>query len=273
MSKKPKPILGKVVISGLMHCITGMHVGHSKESMEIGGLDAPVIRDPVTQRPYVPGSSCKGKMRSLLERRFELPSNRHSGQDLYRHECDDRKHALQCKVCRIFGSTGKNGGENHPGRIIVRDMALTEESIKKLERIETGLKYTEWKFENTLDRVTSAAMPRQIERVPAGSEFQFEVLYTVEDREHAREDVLNIIHAMNLLEDDFLGGHGSRGYGKVKFIIQAFEGRLIDYYAAKSTQERQQCCSVATGDLDSPEGRIKAVDEVLQKIISNGAAQ
>lgn len=266
-------ILGKVIITGKMFCLTGLHIGHSKETMEIGGIDSPVVRDPLTDKPYIPGSSLKGKMRSLLERRYEKKAERSGGRGVKRHECNDRTQALRCVICRLFGSTGFNGGDNHPGRIIVRDMQLTIESFEELKKIETGLKYTEWKFENSIDRITSSANPRQIERVPSGSKFNFEIIYTVEDRNQAKNDVLNIIHALNLLEDDFLGGHGSRGYGKVKFNIQAFEGRLIHYYAAKTTQEQEQHRSVAKGDLDSPEGRIKAVDEVIEKIISNGAAQ
>jgi len=270
MSQQLKPFFGKVIIRGIMQCKTGLHIGQSKDSMDIGGIDAPVVRDPITRAPYIPGSSCKGKLRSLLERRFNKNPNRNSGKGIYRHECDDTGAALACEVCRIFGSTGRDGGDNHPGQIIVRDMHLTENSLAELDRIETGLSYTEWKFENTLDRVTSTAMPRQIERVPAGSEFTFEIIYNVEDLAKAKEDVLNIIHGLNLLEDDFLGGHGSRGYGKVQFKIDCFEGRKIEYYSAVSSDEQNAMKSEAREGLETPEGRIQAVHLALQKITGNG---
>jgi len=275
MHRNGRPILGKVIISGSMRCITGLHVGSSKEGLEIGGIDAAVVRDPVTRQPYIPGSSYKGKMRSMLERRYEKPFNRDSGQGNRRHECDDWQQAVDCQVCRVFGSTGRGReGDNHPGRLIVRDMRLTRESVAQLEKIDTGLRYTEWKFENTLDRVTSAAMPRQIERVPAGAEFEFEMIYNVENKDQAREDVLNIIQGLNLLEDDALGGHGSRGYGKVRFEIHSFEGRRIDYYAAESTEEQDQYTSRAEDreKLKTPEGRIEAVDHVLATILGEGDA-
>ncbi|MCX7593740.1 MAG: type III-A CRISPR-associated RAMP protein Csm3 [Fischerella sp.] len=104
---------------------------------------------------------------------------------------------------------------------MIRDCHLLTESAEKLKQVDTGLYMTEWKFENGIDRVTAAANPRQLERVPAGSKFQFELVYTVEDADQAIEDLQNIAIALAILEDDALGGHGSRGYGKVRF--QNFE--------------------------------------------------
>jgi CRISPR-associated protein Csm3 len=50
-----------VIISGKIICNTGLHIGGSKEELEIGGTDAPVIIDPETRIPVIPGSSLKGK--------------------------------------------------------------------------------------------------------------------------------------------------------------------------------------------------------------------
>lgn len=169
--------------------------------------------------------------------------------------------ALTCPISRLFGSTGgsnfwvetsraqaeglerveSNGsfvtrpingvvhslvkkGRNSPARLIVRDCHLIDESAEKLKRVDTGLYMTEWKFENGIDRVTAAANPRQVERVPRGAKFKFELVYTVEadgDRAdnvtQAIEDLQNIAIGLSLLEDDALGGHGSRGYGQVRF--------------------------------------------------------
>ncbi|MCY7272365.1 MAG: type III-A CRISPR-associated RAMP protein Csm3 [Phormidesmis sp. CAN_BIN44] len=111
----------------------------------------------------------------------------------------------------------KVSGRNAPARLIVRDCHLDPVSIKKLKLIDTGLNMTEWKFENGIDRTTSAANPRQVERVPAGSVFRFELEYTIDNETQVIEDLKNSAIALATLEDDALGGHGSRGYGKIKF--------------------------------------------------------
>lgn len=211
-------ILGKIIILGTLECLTGMHIGASKENMEIGAIDLPVVRDPVTREPYIPGSSLKGKMRALLEKALGITNRRDIGtrnNPVFVHVCDDANTAFNCNLCRIFGSTGKDGGKNFPARLIVRDLYLTRNSVEKLSDIDTGLQYTEWKFENAIDRVTSAANPRQIERVPKGAEFEFELIYNVEDKNHIDDDLKNLKLALDLLKLDALGGHGSRGYGKV----------------------------------------------------------
>jgi len=221
----------KIVVEGRLEVLTGLHVGSAAAGMQIGSVDSPVVRDPISNRPYIPGSSLKGKLRSLLEAAEGLPSNRQGGRGVRRHECDDLQQARECPVCRLFGSTGRNGGKNHPARLTVCDLHLTEESFMELEAVETGLLYTEWKFENTLDRVTSAAMPRQIERVPAGAAFSFRLIYDDrEDADRAGEDLRNLARAMHLLEDDALGGHGSRGYGRVAFAGLRASLRPVERY-------------------------------------------
>lgn len=154
-----------------------------------------------------------------------------------RHECDDLSQAKTCPVCRLFGSTAGRGksssgqeNRNHPARLKVRDLYLTPSSLAKLEKIDTGLLYTEWKFENALDRVTSAANPRNLERVPKGAEFAAALVYDVEDLETAQEDLQNLQLALRLLEDDALGGHGSRGYGQVRVHLESIIGRRVEDY-------------------------------------------
>lgn len=253
--RKSRPLKGKIILRGIMVCETGLHIGASGNTLDIGGIDAPVVRDPITREPYVPGSSLKGKMRSLLERKLNAPFDRYGGNGVYRHECTDRT----CRVCRVFGATGGREGsdKNIPGRLIVRDMHMTDESKQLLSEIETGLQYTEWKFENSLDRVTAAANPRQLERVPRGTKFNFELIYTVEtgDGQVVKEDLNNIIQLMKLVEDDTLGGHGSRGYGKVLFHITDFEGRSIDYYAGNAG-------AVLRLEVETPEDCTNVVNEM-----------
>jgi len=148
-----------------------------------------------------------------------------------------------------------------PSRISVRDCHLTPESREKLGRIDTGLQFTEWKFENALDRVTAASNPRQLERVPAGAEFKFEITYNVEtqNNDEVKEDLDNILDTLSILEDDYLGGHGSRGYGRVKFEIETFTGKKISYYSAITTEEKKERSA-------SPELQDKNVSECKSSI-------
>ncbi|MCZ7381070.1 MAG: type III-A CRISPR-associated RAMP protein Csm3 [Candidatus Methanoperedens sp.] len=247
-------LLGKVIIKGEMELKTGMHVGASKETMKIGGIDSPVVRDPTTDFPYIPGSSLKGKMRSLWERanakdkRFFNVDN----DGINRHECklvepeneDKTKYQFKkieeiemCPVCRIFGSAKGN----FPSRIIVRDLHLTKKSEEDLKKIDTGLKYTEWKFENVIDRITAQASPRQIERVPAGSVFKLEIIYNMENKENAESDLRNIEKCLELLKDDYLGGQGSRGYGKIECSQLTTTVKKIEYYLKGEKNSIKEC--------------------------------
>lgn len=240
-----KSFCGKFRLTSTILVETGLHIGGGGERLDIGGLDHPVIRDPLTQYPYLPGSSIKGKLRSILERWLNKPLNRQArtgGLSIYRHECNDvgrwnveiaegqhREYegASDCELCRIFGSTGvdflaqsngefrKDKGRNAPARLIVRDCHLR--NAERLEKLKTGLYMTEWKFENGLDRVTAAANPRQVERIPKGAEFEFGIVYTADNEVQIVQDFQHLEIAIAILEDDALGGHGSRGYGKIKF--------------------------------------------------------
>ena len=274
IDRPQKPLLGKIVISGSLIVDTGLHIGGGGESLDIGGVDKPVIRDPLTKQPYLPGSSLKGKLRAILERLHHKPLNR-SGGGVARYESDDLasgytdvgnnnfieyEGARTCPISRVFGSTGGSKcwipaeiaaaeqlegsrtqeirgvrhvqikGRNSSARLIVRDAHLEPTSAEKLKKVDTGLYMTEWKFENSIDRITAAANPRQFERVPAGSVFKFELVYTVEDAAQALEDLKNLAIALAILEDDALGGHGSRGYGKIRFEQFQLNYRSVDYY-------------------------------------------
>lgn len=271
---------GKYRLSGLIELQTGLHIGGSNETSEIGSVDKSVIRDPLTREPYIPGSSLKGKLRALLELYHYAQDTsffsdakirviRVSGKEIRHHECGDPR----CVVCRLFGATsGRNGrrrehpvDRNRPGRLIVRDTVLTEEARRLLQASdELSFYMTEVKFENTLDRITSTANPRQIERVPKGTTFRFEMIYTVwgdgtmgddgqavdrvnemvneraeekkngqdPDRLEAqiRDDLYHLLLALDLLESDYLGGNGSRGYGQLLFKDMKLEARSIDAY-------------------------------------------
>jgi CRISPR-associated protein Csm3 len=239
--------MGKIIFGGTLECLTGLHIGASKENVEIGAMDSPVVRDPLTLEPYIPGSSLKGKLRSLLERAHpELVPNRNGGTSsnpVMRHECDDWKQygntpgVLECPVCRIFGSTApKQEHKNYPARVSIRDSKLI--NVEELRGFDTGLLFTEWKFENSIDRVTSAANPRNLERVPRGAKFSCSIVYDVEDVDipELKKDISNLRLAIELLHDDSLGGHGSRGYGQVLLSFNRIEARKIGFYRGDDSQ-------------------------------------
>lgn len=226
-------LLGHLLVQGQIKCLTGMHIGTSADTIEIGGIDSPVVRNPVDRMPYIPGSSLKGKMRCLFER-WKAPNpdffNRDGGGGCKRHECNDNKTAANCEVCSLFGSTGYghgNEGSNMPGRLIVWDgeLANKEEMTEK----DDGLLITEAKMENSIDRITAAAHPRTIERVPAGAVFTMKMIFRV-DRSFGDDGVTwkqhydNIIFLLGLLKKDGLGGSISRGYGQVEVKISRLEG-------------------------------------------------
>lgn len=202
--------LGVKILKGRLRVVTGLHIGGGTDALEIGGMDNPIIRQPLSNEPYVPGSSLKGKMRSLSEWHF---GRLH--KDGKTHVCADG----DCPVCRVFGATEENP-ERGPTRLIVRDAALAPEWRK---RFTDGDPIVEEKHENAINRLTAVANPRPLERVVPGVEFDLELAYRVldtgdggaTDERFFREVVLR---ALRLVEDDCLGGHGSRGSGRVKFV-------------------------------------------------------
>lgn len=244
-------IVGKVVLTGSIRLLTGLHIGGAAAGLDIGGVDNPIIRHPVTREPYIPGSSLRGKIRSLLERAYDLPLNK-KVQDVRIHECYTEDEYRNCAICHVFGISPGERERNavqgnqadrrgewttfKPTRLIVRDVQLRDDSRKELETADTDLPYTEVKWEASIDRITSAAVPRQNERVPAGAVFEpFEMLYTLyrlngSDWQQDAEWLKVVFEGMRLLEDDYLGGYGSRGAGKIAFENLKVELRPLSYY-------------------------------------------
>lgn len=198
-------LLKKIFINTTITAETGLHIGGSNMGMEIGGADSPVLRDPVSNIPYIPGSSLKGKMRSLLEK-----MNGKWGKEGGPCECGE------CEICRVFGVSAHKA--KSPSRLQVRDAFMVAESRQKLEHSSnTDMPYSEVKTEVVIDRVTSKAMPRQIERVPAGTSFNAELILNIYDGDNEQAFLSLIEKGIRLLADDYLGGSGTRGYGKVSF--------------------------------------------------------
>ncbi|NSW52343.1 MAG: type III-A CRISPR-associated RAMP protein Csm3 [Anaerolineae bacterium] len=215
---------GRIILLMNIKALSGLHIGGSSSGLEIGGVDNPVIRDAVSQQPYIPGSSLKGKMRSQLEKFMGLRQNNTMGNRVTIHTCNTQADYADCDLCQIFGVPGEVDATG-PTRLVVRDVRMTDHSVSALQNAQTDLAYTELKTEVSIDRVTSAASPRNIERVPAGTDFgPAEMVFTL----YSKEDLKlfkHILEGLQLLEDDYLGGSGSRGSGKIAFTDIKLTGR------------------------------------------------
>lgn len=200
-------LVKKIKITATIELLTGLHIGGSKESVEIGGIDLPVIKLATkNNQPYIPGSSLKGKMRCLLEQTYGITEHGGKGKD-------------NGAIRSLFGFA-KNSENAQPSRLIVRDARLTPESEDKLRNCEyLDMPFTENKFENTINRLKGiAGNPRQSERVPAGAEFDTEFIINVWDEEGCEKQFIDTFkEGIALLENDYLGGSGSRGYGQIAF--------------------------------------------------------
>lgn len=206
-------------IRGQIHVMTGLHIGASNENIEIAGLDNPIIKDPLpgSHAPYIPGSSLKGKLRSLIEikdGRF-VTQGRAKG-----NPCDCGQKA--CPVCAVFGTSAANRPDDlGPTRIVVRDAHLSQkkdgEALSWSERFKSGELPMEIKYENAINRITGVANPRPLERVPAGVEFDFNISFKVFEGD-PESYFTTLLRGMRLLEMDALGGSGSRGCGQIRFV-------------------------------------------------------
>ncbi|HZJ84462.1 MAG TPA: type III-A CRISPR-associated RAMP protein Csm3 [Syntrophomonadaceae bacterium] len=193
---------GKILIRCKMIVLTGMHIGGFSAFSAIGAVDSPIIRDTFTNEPIVPGSSLKGKMRTLLAKAIK--------NDYITQPCKYDPEEIK----RLFGSAGNKQEKENPktARLQFADAFLTNADLLKRRRA-----MTEVKFENTINRLTAEANPRQIERVAKGAQFAINLVYDMEKADEIEADFANIARSMKLLSMDYLGGHGSRGYGRVAF--------------------------------------------------------
>lgn len=236
-------LVGKLLLDGMMVCETGLHIGAGKGSLDLGGADNPVVKDAFG-RPYVPGSSLRGKLRSLLEQAAGAVApetliylSRRRGQEVRIHQSDDPGD----EICLLFGRNpgrvdrvqGEAVETRHasPARLTVYDAPLDMDSISPQMRENLDDELTEVKSENAVDRVTSQANARTLERVPAGARFRVRIVLDVLCEED-KELVASLVQGLRLLEDDALGGGGSRGSGRVRFQDFTLTWRNKAWYAA-----------------------------------------
>ena len=197
-------LIAKIYIKGFIRTLTGLHIGGSKAALDIGGVDLNVIKT-YKGIPYIPGSTLKGKLRNQLVR---IEGNKQVETDSY-------------QIKQIFGNAPKANNPFVKTRLLIPDMYPVVKNGKytlgSFADYDLELGYTEVKFENTIDRRNGGAIPRQLERVPEDVCFQMKLVYDVYDDNKTDAHIKQILLAMRLLEEDYLGGQGSRGYGRISF--------------------------------------------------------
>lgn len=219
-------MFAKIEITGTLEIVTGLHIGGNGAFAAIGAVDSPVIRDVRSDEPIIPGSSLKGKMRTLLAKMYN--------EDVVAKPDDD----ADC-LTELFGSSKK--GNVHVGRLLFTDMFLQNKDELKQKNIYRA---TEVKFENTISRSTAVATPRQLERVIRGAEFGLDLIYEYKDAETMKKDFEILHNGFKLLQYDYLGGSGSRGYGKV-----AFKDFAVDTVIGEVDDEVLKQCEAMLADI------------------------
>ncbi len=217
-------MFSKIEITGKITVKTGMHIGASDGFTAIGAIDSHVAKDSYSKLPYIPGSSLKGKMRSLLAKSLNKEN------EIIKTRDDDDE-----RIKRLFGcsKTGENG---YPlmSRLIFSDMIMSNAEELNSKNIQE----TEIKEENRISPLTSIADPRQIERVVRGAEFPLNLIYNVVKEDEIKEDMKLLAEGIKLMNYDYIGGSGSRGYGKIEITVSSVdcvigetEGSVIDEVA------------------------------------------
>lgn len=247
-AKTELKLIGKLILEGELNCETGLHIGAGKGSLEIGGADNPVVKDAFG-RPYIPGSSLRGRLRALLEQSsgMAVPSelvylSKRKGQEVRIHQSD----RPDDEICLLFGRNPGRVERVHgealetsaatPARLTVYDAPLNPESISPQMRENLDDELTEVKSENAVDRITSQANPRTLERVPAGARFHIRVIMDVLCDDD-KSLFPRLVEGLRLMEDDSLGGGGSRGSGRVRFSGMKLTWRGKDFYSSGAQQK------------------------------------
>lgn len=209
------------LLQGKIRLLTGLHIGAGSEEMHIGGTDNPVIKNPLTGQPYIPGSSLKGKMRSLLEWKLGVVSLTEGKPLSFKHITKTPNPAAAKQLLKLFGGSPDPSNDEKliaeigPTRLAFWDCSLNQDWAKR-EVSDKNRLFTETKMENTIDRIQGVAQhPRNTERVPAGAEFDFKLTLKVHDGEDLSD---MLFQGLKLIELTGLGGSLSRGYGKIEFV-------------------------------------------------------
>ncbi len=195
-------MLAKIKIKSELEILTGLHIGGNSAFAAIGAVDSPVIKDTLTMEPIIPGSSLKGKMRSLLAKKYNT------------NKCVKDPKDDEDFILRLFGKAKLGKEKAIESRLQFFDIFLKNKKELRDRGVES---FTEVKFENNINRITAKADPRQIERVIRGTKFEFQLIYNILNEEEIEDDLKIVYDGIKLLEEDYLGGSGTRGYGRIKF--------------------------------------------------------
>ncbi len=241
-------LIGKLLLDGEMICETGLHIGAGKGSLDLGGADNPVVKDAFG-RPYVPGSSLRGRIRSLLEQSNGMVSpsdliylSRRRGQEVRIHQSDEPGDEIGLLFGRNPGRMDRVSGDAlepasaTPARLTAYDAPLDLDSITPQMRENLDDELTEVKSENAIDRITAQSNARTLERVPAGAKFRVRFVLDILCSED-RDLVAPFVQGLRLLEDDALGGGGSRGSGRVRFAGWKVTWRNKAYYVSGDAEQ------------------------------------
>lgn len=232
----PTQLLKMITVEAKLELLSGLHIGAGNQEIHIGGIDNSVIKHPYTDEPYIPGSSLKGRMRSLLEWRAGVvgeadgkPANSKTLERLTKPEDSEKKERAET-IVRLFGISGDADNKISlyigPSRLSFWDASLDEEWVN--ERKSRNEALTEAKSENSINRISGVAdSPRQTERVPAGALFDFRLTLKVLDDDDENVLLDTVLAGMRLLELDGIGGSSSRGYGKLRFTGLLYNGENI----------------------------------------------
>lgn len=252
-----------IITTGTIRCDSGLRIGGSKDSLEIGAIDNPIIRHPISGLPYLPGSSIKGKMRSLLEissGKYETVFNDkiHSNEG---KPCSCAK--PDCIICKLFGC-GNPKKAKEITRLIFRDAMLTpkSETILRNAQAEKGISFAETKNENWNDRLTGKAGQggiRTQERVPEGTQFKFEISLRFLEGDNLDDFRASIVEGLSLMQQDYLGGSGTRGYGKISFIDPTFDGQPISGFEVTPQEPETSAASTDITETDLSVVEIQSV--------------
>ncbi|MCT4593244.1 MAG: type III-A CRISPR-associated RAMP protein Csm3 [Anaeromicrobium sp.] len=218
-----------LIVKGKIKCITGLFIGGNSEGIDIGGIDNEVIKHPITNEPYIPGSSLKGKMRSQMEKirgKVNIKEKQIRGKKIKIGEpcgCGDKN----CEICTMFGAHKNTSHNLGPTRMLIRDAVMNEDTRRDMNKFmkESGKPYLEVKIENIINRNNGTSNDfRYIERVPSGAKFDLEIVLQIfkNDDETRMKNFLK--ESLKSVENSYLGGSGSRGYGQVKFIDMELNG-------------------------------------------------
>lgn len=207
--------LNIIIVKGRIRLVTGLHIGAGNDDIHIGGIDNQVVKDR-DGMPYIPGSSLKGKIRCLLE----LSENLYDPDDRNGRPSDSKRYP-ESLIPRMFGDT-----EGQKTRLLFRDCFLSEDSRNHL--LSRSIPATESKSENTINRLTgTAGNPRNTERAISGLEFDYEIVVRLFDGDSEEDIREKLVKGMRMLENDALGGSGSRGYGKIEFVDSTWNGEPL----------------------------------------------